>query len=302
MEVIEKIKDMQTISKELQKEGQKIGFVPTMGYFHKGHLSLMEIAKQYADKTVVSLFVNPTQFAPNEDLNKYPRDFERDRTLAENIGVDYLFYPNVEEMYPKNYNLTIVLGGITNKFEGIKRPTHFNGVATVVAKLFNIVLPDIAIFGQKDYQQSLVVRKLVKELNFPIKIIVAPTVREKDGLAMSSRNVYLSSEQRNVANILYLALEEAINAINDGEKNRKKINAIMHKKLREVKEIKIDYASAADAETLEEPENFYPGQHIVLLLACYLGKTRLIDNSLITIQGKSDSEFNKSYTDLLPRI
>ena len=265
MEIVEKILDMQKISKELQKQRKTIAFVPTMGYLHDGHLSLMKLAKQTANVSIASIFVNPTQFAPNEDYNQYPRNFERDKKLAESVEVDYLFYPSVQEMYSKNYNLTIHIGGITNKFEGLKRPSHFNGVATVVAKLFNAVLPDIAIFGQKDYQQTLVVRKLVEDLNFPVKIIVAPTKREEDGLAMSSRNLYLTTEQRKTANILYLALEEAIKAIQGGETKRKIINSIMHNILRQVKDIKIDYASAADADTLDEPEIFYPGEHLSLI-------------------------------------
>ncbi len=283
MKIIKKISELQKISDEFRKEGKTVGLVPTMGYFHEGHLSLMKIAREHSDVVMTSLFVNPTQFAPNEDFDAYPRDLDRDRKLAEESGTDFLFNPEVREMYPNDFGLEMHVKGVTEKFEGMMRPTHFNGVATVVAKLFNAAVPDIAVFGQKDYQQVLVIKKMVSDLNFGIKIIVAPIVREEDGLAMSSRNKYIPGDLREKADIIYRAMEEARAAVEKGERQRKIINAIMHKELRSVPEIRIDYASSVDAGDLGEPLEFSPGQRIVLLVAVYLGKTRLIDNTVITI-------------------
>jgi pantoate--beta-alanine ligase len=254
-----------------------------MGFLHDGHISLMKRAKEIADTLVTTLFVNPTQFGPNEDFERYPRDFERDCSLATKAGVDFLFNPPVNEMYPGGYLTSVNIGRITDKFEGSFRPGHFNGVATIVSKLFNATQPHYAVFGQKDYQQSLVIRQMTRDLLFGIKIVVASTLREPDGLAMSSRNIYLNPEERKDATILYRALDEATTAIMNGEKKRKVINAILHKTLRSLNYIKIDYASAADADSLEEPDEFYPGQKIVVLIAVYLGRTRLIDNALVTI-------------------
>jgi pantoate--beta-alanine ligase len=283
MLVIEKVAEMQEISTDLRKNGKVIAVVPTMGYFHEGHVSLMKKAKEFGDVVITTHFVNPTQFAPNEDFEKYPRDFNRDSKIAEQSGTDYLFYPEVKEMYPDGYSSLIAMGGVTKKFEGITRPNHFNGVATVVAKLFNATLPDFAVFGQKDYQQTLVIKQLVRDLNFPVKIIISPTLRQSDGLAMSSRNVYLSTKERTEASVLFNSLEKAREAILGGERKRKVINAIMHNSLRSVAAIKIDYASSARADDLDEPEEFVPGELIVLLMAVHLGKTRLIDNALVTL-------------------
>lgn len=283
MKIIKTIAEMQTESQKLRVQGKKIACVPTMGYLHDGHTSLMATGREYADTIVTTLFVNPTQFAPNEDFTKYPRDFERDCRIAEDNGSDILFFPSVQEMYPADFFTSVMVSGVADKFEGKFRPSHFTGVATVVSKLFNIVLPHYAIFGQKDYQQSLVIKKLVQDLNFPIRIIVAPTKRQSDGLAMSSRNVYLSQEERNQASILYRTMEIAAKEIEAGEKRRKVINGIMHNSLRSSPSIKIDYAVSADADTLDEPEVFLSGGRIVLLLAVYLGKTRLIDNMLVNL-------------------
>jgi pantoate--beta-alanine ligase len=292
---------MQATSEKIRTEGKKIVLVPTMGYLHNGHLSLIRQGKEHGDVAIMSLFVNPTQFAPNEDFEKYPRNFEKDCFSAEKSGCDILFAPEASEMYPSDYASFINIGGITKKFEGAFRPNHFKGVATVVAKLFNATKPHFAIFGQKDYQQSLVVKRLAEDLNFDLTIIVAPTVREADGLAMSSRNVYLSPEERSKATILFTAMEEAIEAIQAGERRRKVINAIMHNHLRKLPEIKIDYASAADASNFDEPEEFVQGQLIVLLLAVYLGKTRLIDNALVSLPSAISSK-PKSFIDGLEHI
>lgn len=286
MKIIKKINEMQSFSDEMKVQGKTIACVPTMGYFHEGHLSLMQKGKSKADICVVTLFVNPTQFAPNEDFGNYPRNFDRDRKLAESAGADVIFNPELNEMYPPGFSANIHIGGITKPFEGYFRPNHFDGVATVVTKLFNAVRPNMAFFGQKDYQQSLLIRKLNDDLNLGIDIRVEPIVRESDGLAMSSRNSYLSENYRKKTSIVFRSLEKARTAIESGEHRRKVINAIMHKELRTVPEIRIDYAASADSRTLEIPEEFFAGQEIVLLIAAYIGKTRLIDNAVLKIPEK----------------
>lgn len=283
MKIITKVAEMQKISESHKQNGERVVCVPTMGFFHKGHLSLMEIAREYGDIVVVTLFVNPTQFGPNEDYERYPRNFQRDSELAESVGVDYLFAPTVEEMYPDGYSTKIVVSKFTDKFEGVKRPGHFDGVATIVTKLFHATKPDVAIFGQKDYQQTFVVKQLVKDLLFDIQIVVAPIYREPDGLALSSRNVYLSPEERSVAAEIYKALTKGIDAIKNGEKRRKVINSIVLEHLRKVNQFYIDYVAAVNGEDLTEPEEFKSGEKVVILVAVYLGKTRLIDNMLVTV-------------------
>lgn len=283
MKVINKISDMQSVSRELQKQGKTIAVVPTMGYLHEGHLSLVRIASDLADVVITTIFVNPKQFAPNEDFERYPRDFERDKNLLENVNCDYLFYPEINEIYPTGYSTFIHMQGITKVFEGESRPTHFDGVALVVLKLFNITKANFAIFGQKDYQQTLVIKQLVKDLNIDIKIVVAPIVREGNGLAMSSRNRYLSEKERDNSSIIFIALEEAKKAIASGERRRKIINSIIISTLRSVPEIKIDYVQTVKAHNLELADEFLPGEEIVMLIACWMGRTRLIDNSTTKI-------------------
>lgn len=286
MQIVNRVSEMQSIADSLRKDGKIISCVPTMGFFHDGHISLMKKALELGDILVTYLFVNPTQFAPNEDFSKYPRDLKQDTKIAEQAGVHYLFCPEVEDMYPGGFNSSVHLSGITDKFEGKLRPTHYIGVSTVVAKLFNAIKPHVAVFGQKDYQQTLVIKQMTKELLFDIKIVVAPTLREPDGLAMSSRNIYLNPEERKFAVIIYSALNDATQAIMNGESRRKIINGVMHNALRKLSSIKIDYASAADSDNLDEPDEFKPGQKVVLLVAVYQGRTRLIDNALVTIPGK----------------
>lgn len=283
MRIIKTAREMHELSNKLRNSGTKIACVPTMGYFHEGHITLMNRGKELADVVITTLFVNPTQFAPDEDYNDYPRDLERDAKLAEVAGVDILFAPSVSEMYPSGYNTKVEIKGITNKFDGEKRTSHFNGVATVVTKLLNATKPHIAIFGQKDYQQTLVIKQLCQDLLFDIIIHVAPTQRQSDGLAMSSRNVFLSTEQRSKAGAIYEALQATINAIENGEKRRKILNATMQNVLRTSQAFHIDYAAAAKADNLDEPDEFLSGQKIVLLIAAYMGKTRLIDNALCTV-------------------
>ncbi|MCS7176943.1 MAG: pantoate--beta-alanine ligase [Candidatus Kapabacteria bacterium] len=283
MELIVTVHHMQQYADQQRRAGRRIAVVPTMGYFHEGHLSLMRRARQLADVVVTTLFVNPTQFGPGEDYERYPRDLERDRRLAEEVGCDVLFVPSVEEMYPGGYTTVVSVRGISGKFEGRFRPGHFEGVATIVLKLFLATKPHVAIFGQKDWQQTLVVRQLVRDLNVDTEIVVAPTVREPDGLAMSSRNVYLSAEERQKATVLYRALQRGRELVLLGERRRQAIVETMERELLTVPELQVDYAAAAEAYTLEEPDTFSPGQELVLLVAARLGTTRLIDNELVQV-------------------
>lgn len=283
MKIITKVREMQEVSESIRREGKKIACVPTMGYLHEGHLSLVKKGKELADVVITTNFVNPTQFAPNEDFEQYPRDLERDCKLLEEAGADYVFAPSAEEMYP-GYNTEINIKGVSQKFEGLFRPIHFNGVASVVAKLFIATKPHYAIFGQKDYQQTLVVKQMVRDMLLETEIVVSPIIREEDGLARSSRNIYLSQGERQIATTLHNALLAAKTTIEAGVRNRDRINSVMKNYINETGAFKIDYASIADAETLEEPMDFKSGQKAVLLVAAYLGKTRLIDNELVVIK------------------
>lgn len=261
--------------------GKRIGFVPTMGYLHEGHLQLIDIAKQHSDFVVVSIFVNPTQFGPQEDFAAYPRDFERDRKLCEARGADLIFAPEVSEMYPERSLITFHIEKLADRLCGARRLGHFNGVVLVVSKLFNIVQPDVAVFGQKDAQQLIIIKRLVQDLNFPVKIIAAPTVRESDGLAMSSRNVYLSPEQRAQSTVLYKALQKAKALIESGERDTQKIIAEMQKLIATASEAKIDYIEIVNVRDLQPIERL-DGQ-ILIALAVYFGKARLIDNIVLEV-------------------
>jgi pantoate--beta-alanine ligase len=272
---------MQGICTNLKKKGKTIGFVPTMGYFHEGHLSLMRIAKRKADVLVVSLFVNPTQFGPQEDFKKYPRNLTGDKKLLKDLKCDYLFYPHMKDMYPEGYETFVEVEKSKKVLEGAFRPEHFKGVTTIVAKLFNIVMPDVAVFGQKDFQQAVVIRMMVKDLNFPVRIIVAPTIREKSGLALSSRNSYLSGEEKKQALSLYNSLNLAKKLIKSGERDSKRIKEKMRRLIQKGPEARIDYISINDSETLE-PLMKIKG-NILISLAVKIGKTRLIDNIILKV-------------------
>ena len=276
MQIVRTRKEMQQLASTLCGEGKSIGFVPTMGFLHEGHLSLVRRARAENQVVVVSIFVNPTQFGPNEDFEKYPRDFESDRKLVESL-VDYLFYPPVDEIYNKNEKVTFALKDITNCLCGISRPTHFQGVALVVAKLFNIVRPDRVYFGQKDYQQTVVIRSLIQELFFKIELLVCPTIRASDGLALSSRNVYLNAQQRARATILYQALQFGVGLFETGEKKIAVVIQKMRVFLEDHGITDIDYVDIRDAQSLVSIEQFN-GRAVVLALAGFFGKTRLIDN------------------------
>ncbi len=289
MRVIRSIQEMYKLSESARKEGKIIGFVPTMGYLHEGHLSLIRIARKRCDLLVVSIFVNPTQFGPNEDLNSYPRDFERDSKLCEKEGVDVIFAPSAEEMYPDGYSTWVeVKGPVTEVLCGAFRPGHFRGVTTVVAKLFNIVQPHFAVFGQKDAQQLVVIKKMTRELNFPVEIVAAPTVREKDGLAMSSRNEYLNEKERKVAPKIYQSLILAKNMLLRGERDTEKIKNEMRKFLESAKLIKVQYIDIVDADTLEPLKN--ARGRVMVALAVFLGRARLIDNIIVDLDKEKTNE------------
>jgi pantoate--beta-alanine ligase len=276
MQRVSAIREMCSISEGARSAGKTIALVPTMGYFHEGHLSLMREGRRRGDVLVVSLFVNPAQFGEGEDYGVYPRDFSRDKGMAEGIGVDILFVPTAEEMYPKSFQTFVAVERVTKPMEGQFRPTHFRGVTTVVAKLFNIVKPHIAIFGEKDYQQLVAIRRMVEDLNLDVEIIGMPIVREGDGLAMSSRNTYLTSDQRKAALSLSRSLQKASELFRSGERNCGRIIDTVREVIRREKGIIIEYVEIRDAKTLEEIE-FIEAQ-AVIALAVKVGKVRLIDN------------------------
>ncbi len=263
------------------------GLVPTMGFLHAGHLSLVKRAKAENDHVAVSIFVNPTQFGPNEDLAAYPRDLDHDLSLLKSLDVDLVFNPTPEVMYPPNYQTYVTVEDVTKYLEGASRPGHFRGVATVVAKLFNIVGAERAYFGQKDAQQTIVIKRMVADLNLPIQIVICPTLREADGLAMSSRNTYLDADHRKAAPVLYRALTAAKNAFDQGERDGDQLRSIMRGVIEAEPLAKIDYVSAADATTLQElgiapsPQpSPLKGEGVLLSMAVRVGKPRLIDNFL----------------------
>jgi pantoate--beta-alanine ligase len=256
-----------------------VGFVPTMGYLHEGHLSLVRRAADECASVIVSIFVNPTQFGPSEDLDAYPRDMERDLRLLEPLGVNLVWMPTPEIMYPDGYQTWVEVEALTSPLEGAQRPGHFRGVTTVVAKLFNGVQPDKAYFGQKDAQQAAVIRRMTRDLNFPIEIVVCPIVREQDGLAMSSRNTYLDPEQRKAALVLHRALNAAKDAYEAGERDGEKLRTIMQETIGAEPLAQMQYVSCADYDTLEELDQL-TGKAL-LSMAVYVGKTRLIDNFVL---------------------
>jgi len=276
VKLIDTIPRMTTLVKMLKKEGKTIGFVPTMGYLHEGHLSLVKAAKKHTDVVVMSIFVNPLQFGPREDFEKYPRDIKRDEQLASEAGVDVIFCPSAKDMYPEGYATYVNVETLTETLCGASRPGHFKGVTTVVAKLFHIVKPDVAYFGQKDAQQAIIIKKMVQDLNLDIEIKVMPIIRESDGLAMSSRNVNLSEEERREALVLHQALKKAEAMIDDGERDAKKIAKTMEAMIGQTGNVRKDYLSIVDAKHLD-PVATVSGE-VVIAVAAFVGKTRLIDN------------------------
>jgi len=284
MKVIATIPDMVAASRSARREHNRLGLVPTMGALHDGHLSLVRAAKSRCDAVTVSIFVNPTQFGPTEDFAKYPRTFERDRDLLQKEGVDFIFAPSVEEMYPAGASTWVTVEGMSDRLCGRSRPGHFRGVATVVAKLFHIVQPDLAFFGQKDAAQAAIIRRMVRDLNLPVEIVVCPIVREPSGLAMSSRNAYLSAEQKQSALVLYGSLQEIQRRFHSGERESDKLIAAGKRIVAADASVRLDYLEIVDPETLEPlPAVSRPA---LAAIAAFVGTTRLIDNVLLGNLGK----------------
>jgi len=278
MRLVKTIAETKKIIRLEKNKGKTIGFVPTMGYLHKGHLSLVHIARRKSEFLVVSIFVNPTQFEPKEDLRKYPRDLKKDLKLLKQEGTDLVFYPSEKQIYPSDYKTYVQIKDLSKLLCGVARPHHFQGVTTIVLKLFNIIEPDIAVFGQKDYQQGVIIKRMVKDLCLDIKILFGKIIREKDGLAMSSRNTYLSTQQRENATVLYQSLRWVKWCFNDGltspKKAIKKIRVMIKQNSG-----KVDYTVAVNKNTLEPVKKLKKGT--LIALAAYFGKTRLIDNTIL---------------------
>ncbi len=283
MQIVKTIEELRPIIKDWRKEGLSVGLVPTMGYLHEGHKSLIVKAVSENDKVVVSDFVNPTQFGENEDLSSYPRDIDRDATLCEAAGASLIFHPEPEEMYAPDNCTFVDMNKLTKGLCGKTRPSHFSGVCTVVSKLFHIVTPDQAYFGEKDAQQLAVIRRMVRDMNFDIKIVGCPIVREEDGLAMSSRNTYLNQEERQAALILHKSLTLGENMIKAGERDAIKVKNAIIKNIETEPLAQIDYVEVVDAETLEPVESIE--NSILVATAVYIGKTRLIDNFSKDLEG-----------------
>lgn len=284
MKIVREPRAMQGLAEELRGRGSRIALVPTMGCLHQGHLSLMREGKKRADILVVSVFVNPTQFGPKEDLDAYPRDFEQDKSLMQEVGVDLVFCPTDKGMYPDGYQTYLTVEEVTQNLCGRSRPTHFRGVATVVTKLFNIVKPHVALFGKKDFQQLVVIQRMVKDLNLDIEIVGCSIVREPDGLAMSSRNKYLNGDERTEALALKKALDRACDLYRNGERSARALVAEAHRILDLHPRTRADYVSLCDAGTLRDVETI-EGE-TVLAIAAFVGNTRLIDNCILTDLGK----------------
>lgn len=270
------IRDMKTLSRGWKTQGKRIGFVPTMGFLHEGHLSLVRESKRSVDVTVVSIFINPTQFGPQEDFDRYPRDIERDRSLLEREGADCLFLPEAGEIYPPGYRTYVEVHGLQDRLCGRSRPGHFRGVATVVLKLFNIVSPDVAFFGWKDAQQAILLRRMAEDLDCDTRLVMCPIVREADGLAMSSRNSYLSPEERSAALVLSRSLAAAEQMVREGERDPGRVVAAVKEMIQREPLARVDYVEIVDEAGLE-PAAEVRGE-VIIALAVYIGRTRLIDN------------------------
>jgi pantoate--beta-alanine ligase len=281
MEIINRRARMASLARKLRRENKTIGFVPTMGALHEGHLSLVHEARQMCDIVIVSIFVNPTQFNDPRDLEKYPRDLTSDAAVLTEYQVDYIFAPDAEEIYPEGFSTYVYVEGLTETLEGASRPGHFRGVATVVTILFNTIRPDFAFFGQKDAQQTAVIRRLTRDLGFDTEIVVLPTVREENGLAMSSRNAHLSEEERQRASIIYQALKKAKIAFREGERGAARLEQIVRETLMTEPLADVDYVAVVDNETLEPIERIEDQQTALIAVAARFGKTRLIDNAVL---------------------
>ncbi|MDD6880441.1 MAG: pantoate--beta-alanine ligase [Firmicutes bacterium] len=275
MKIVSTIQEVREQVNQWKKEGKSVGFVPTMGYLHEGHMSLIDAASEN-DKVVVSIFVNPMQFGPNEDLASYPRDLDHDAKMCQEHGVDLIFHPTPEEMYGDSFYSYVDMNVLTDELCGLSRPVHFRGVCTVVTKLFNIVRPDKAYFGQKDAQQLAIIKRMVKDLNMPLEIVGCPIIREEDGLAKSSRNTYLSDEERKAALVLSRSIALGKKMVEEGERDSKKVVDAMTTEIQKEPLAKIDYVKMVSLETMQQVETIEGG--ILTAIAVYIGKTRLIDN------------------------
>ncbi|MDO8536579.1 MAG: pantoate--beta-alanine ligase [Candidatus Omnitrophota bacterium] len=282
MKTIENISRMSTFVKIMKKEGKSIGLVPTMGYLHEGHMSLVKAAKKHTDVVVMSVFINPLQFGPKEDFEKYPRDLKHDEEMAREAGVDVVFYPSLKDMYPDGYATYVTVEKLTGSLCGETRPGHFRGVATVVTKLFNIVKPEVAYFGQKDMQQALMIKKMASDLNIDTEVKIMPIVREKDGLAMSSRNMYLGDAERKDAVVLYQSLKNAEALVKNGERDPKKIIKAAEDMIRSRQSARIEYVKMVDTKGLKDVKVL--SGEVALAVAVFFGNTRLIDNTTITVK------------------
>lgn len=288
MEIINRRQRMTSVARKIRREQDKtIGLVPTMGALHEGHLSLVREARRMCDVVVVSVFVNPTQFGPGEDFEHYPRDLTKDTALLTDYNVDYIFAPTVEEIYPKGFSTYVNVEGLSEQLEGASRPGHFRGVATVVTILFNTVRPDFAFFGQKDAQQALVIRRLVRDLAFDTEIVVLPIVREDSGLAISSRNLYLTNDEQQSATVIHRALKQAKIAFKDGERSAARLAELIRTTVESEPRARLDYVTISDAETLERVDKI-DERPTLIAVAAYIGKTRLIDNTILNKVKKKD--------------
>jgi len=281
MEIINRRQRMVSVARKIRRDQDRtIGLVPTMGALHEGHLSLVREARRMCDVVVVSVFVNPTQFGPTEDYEHYPRDLTKDTALLTDYNVDYIFAPAAEEMYPKDFSTYVNVGGLSKPLEGATRPGHFRGVATVVAILFNTVRPDFAFFGQKDAQQAVIIKRMVRDLAFDTEIVVLPTVREDSGLAISSRNLYLSAEEQESAAAIHRGLKAAKELFKKGERHAAKLEDVVRSTIESEARARVDYVGVVDAETLEKLDKL-DERPILVAVAAYVGKTRLIDNIML---------------------
>jgi len=292
MEIISRRQRMSSVARKLRREQDRtIGLVPTMGALHEGHLSLVREARRMCDKVVVSVFVNPTQFGPSEDFEHYPRDLTKDTALLTDYNVDYIFAPSPEEIYPKDFSTYVNVGGLSKLLEGESRPGHFRGVVTIVAILLNTIRPDFAFFGQKDAQQAVIIKRMVRDLAFDSEIIVLPTVREDSGLAISSRNLYLDAEEQQSAAVIHRALKQAKEVFKKGERHAGKLVDVVRTTVETEPRVRLDYVSVVDAETLEKLDKL-DERPILIAVAAYVGKTRLIDNTILN-KAKKDATTTK---------
>ncbi|MCM3902182.1 MAG: pantoate--beta-alanine ligase [Pyrinomonadaceae bacterium] len=294
MEIINRRQRMSSVARKIRRDQDRtIGLVPTMGALHEGHLSLVREARRMCDVVVVSVFVNPAQFGPGEDFENYPRDLTKDTALLTDYNVDFIFAPPIEEIYPKGFSTYVNVEGLSAQLEGNARPGHFRGVATVVTILLNVIRPDFAFFGQKDGQQAIIIRRLVRDLAFESEIIVLPTVREDSGLAMSSRNLYLKPEEQQAAAVIHRALAKAKESYKSGERNGAKLTELVRTMIEGEPRVRLDYVSITDGETLEKLDRL-DERPMMIAVAAYVGKTRLIDNTTLNTAKKKDGASAKA--------